>query len=106
MTSRPAVRTAREVSEALADGRPVVALETAVLTHGIPRDPISLPGSLEPGHAAAKAVDNSADIRHTLEAGGKSRGAGFREAAVGGGRNRRHSRGRNRQARAAAEKGR
>ncbi len=30
---------ADEVRDALANGRPVVALETAVLTHGLPRDP-------------------------------------------------------------------
>lgn len=53
MSGRSAVRTAPEVAEALADGRPVVALETAVLTHGLPRDPLARPASLAPGRTAA-----------------------------------------------------
>lgn len=40
MTQGP-LRIADEVSAALAAGRPVVALETAVLTHGLPREPAS-----------------------------------------------------------------
>ncbi|HEX5572178.1 MAG TPA: pseudouridine-5'-phosphate glycosidase, partial [Ktedonobacterales bacterium] len=31
------LRVAREVSEALAAGRPVVALESTVIAHGLPR---------------------------------------------------------------------
>jgi pseudouridine-5'-phosphate glycosidase len=39
-----------EVAEALNDNRPVVALESAVLTCGLPREPISLPPGLESPH--------------------------------------------------------
>ena len=40
----PLVRTAPEVTDALASGRAVVALETAAVTHGLPRAPLtSLP---------------------------------------------------------------
>ena len=35
------VRIAPEVRDALASGRPVVALETAAVTHGLPREPLS-----------------------------------------------------------------
>lgn len=35
------VRIAPEVADALAAGRPVVALETAAVTHGLPREPLS-----------------------------------------------------------------
>jgi len=45
------VRCAGEVAAALAAGRPVVALETAVLTHGLPR-----PWNLEAVRAMATAV--------------------------------------------------
>ena len=37
---------APEVAQALAEGRPVVALETAVLTHGLPRAPMKRPCEL------------------------------------------------------------
>jgi pseudouridine-5'-phosphate glycosidase len=37
------VRTHPRVREALAAGKPVVGLETAVLTHGLPREPIETP---------------------------------------------------------------
>jgi pseudouridine-5'-phosphate glycosidase len=39
----PFVRTAPEVVDALSDGRPVVALETAAVTHGLPRAPLARP---------------------------------------------------------------
>ena len=71
MTSSPAVRTTPEVADALAEGRPVVALETAVLTHGIPRDPIARPASLAPGQVAADATRGHAwneDAPGNLEA--------------------------------------
>ena len=37
--SQGPILIADEVRDALAHGRPVVALETAVLTHGLPREP-------------------------------------------------------------------
>lgn len=41
------VRISSEVADALAAGRPVVALETAAVTHGLPREPLaSLPAYL------------------------------------------------------------
>ncbi len=36
------VRTSREVAEALTSGHPVVALETAAVTHGLPRAPLAI----------------------------------------------------------------
>lgn len=39
MTDGPPVRTSASVAEALETGEPVVALETAVLTHGLPKTP-------------------------------------------------------------------
>jgi pseudouridine-5'-phosphate glycosidase len=36
------VRTHPEVADAIASGRPVVALETAAVTHGLPREPATL----------------------------------------------------------------
>ena len=35
------VRIAPEVADALSAGRPVVALETAAVTHGLPREPLA-----------------------------------------------------------------
>jgi pseudouridine-5'-phosphate glycosidase len=41
------VRISAEVRDALASGRPVVALETAAVTHGLPREPLAtMPGYL------------------------------------------------------------
>jgi pseudouridine-5'-phosphate glycosidase len=60
MTGRTAVRTSPEVAEALGAGRPVVALETAVLTHGLPRDGSARPRSLAPGHHAAELLHGHA----------------------------------------------
>lgn len=37
VSSGPAVTVGREVAAALAEGRPVVALESAIITHGLPR---------------------------------------------------------------------
>ncbi|WP_078588572.1 MULTISPECIES: pseudouridine-5'-phosphate glycosidase [Streptomyces] len=42
----PAIRVAEEVVQALADGRPVVALESTIFTHGLPR-PRNLAVALE-----------------------------------------------------------
>ena len=47
------VRIAREVSDALAQGRPVVALETAVVTHGLPRAPLGIEPPCPQWNAAA-----------------------------------------------------
>ena len=41
-----------EVDHALRSSQPVVALETALLTHGLPRLPLPEPGGLTPGAAA------------------------------------------------------
>lgn len=90
MTSSPAVRTTPDVADALAEGRPVVALETAVLTHGIPRDPIARPASLTPGQAAADATRGHSwneDAPGNLEAvravAAAVRNAGAMPASVG-----------------------
>ena len=40
------VRTHPEIADALSEGRPVVGLETAVLTHGLPRTGRAAPGCL------------------------------------------------------------
>ena len=37
------IQTSERVRDALAEGRPVVALETAVITHGMPRAPLPTP---------------------------------------------------------------
>ena len=39
MAASAPIRIHDEVAAALREGRPVVALETAVLTHGLPREP-------------------------------------------------------------------
>lgn len=46
MTEAPPVRTCPEVAADLEAGRPVVALETAVLTHGLPKEPGPRPAGL------------------------------------------------------------
>ena len=49
------VRIAPEVRDALASGRPVVALETAAVTHGLPREPLSaLPAYLTDSETPAE----------------------------------------------------
>lgn len=50
-----ALRVAPEVADALRDGRPVVALETAVLTHGLPRTPMPAPAGIEGWDASLPA---------------------------------------------------
>ena len=56
-TSDPGfVRTHSEVADALAEGRPVVGLETAVLTHGLPRDGQPAPGCLRAGGRVAELI--------------------------------------------------
>ena len=40
------IQTSPEVSDALAEGRPVVALETAVITHGLPNTPLPTPACM------------------------------------------------------------
>lgn len=49
MNDGPSVRTSDAVAEDLEAGRPVVALETAVLTHGLPKSPEAPPASLLSG---------------------------------------------------------
>ena len=49
------VRIAPEVRDALASGRPVVAMETAAVTHGLPREPLSaLPAYLTDSETPAE----------------------------------------------------
>ena len=43
---RPPIEVAPEVADALRARRAVVALETAVLTHGLPRTPMAAPGGI------------------------------------------------------------
>ncbi len=50
-----ALRVAPEVEAALCDGRAVVALETAVLTHGLPRTPMAAPAGIEGWEASLPA---------------------------------------------------
>ncbi|MFJ9845799.1 pseudouridine-5'-phosphate glycosidase [Kitasatospora sp. NPDC101155] len=45
-TSTPAIKVSEEVAQAVADGRPVVALESTIFTHGLPR-PRNLAVALE-----------------------------------------------------------
>ena len=56
MSRFPGVHTSAEVAEALDRGRPVVGLETAVLTHGLPREPRERPASLGPDHEAGRLL--------------------------------------------------
>jgi pseudouridine-5'-phosphate glycosidase len=46
MSEAQEIRVHAEVAEALAEGRPVVALESAIIAHGLPR-PESLPTARE-----------------------------------------------------------
>jgi len=46
MVPRVAIEISEEVCDALASGLPIVALETAVLTHGLPRTPMASPCNL------------------------------------------------------------
>jgi pseudouridylate synthase len=55
------IRTAPEVSAALAAGRPVVALESTVLAHGLPR-----PRNLEAGRAMEAAVREEGAVPATV----------------------------------------
>ena len=52
---------APEVAEALADGRPVVALESAIITHGLPR-----PRNLEVARQAEEAVRDGGAVPATI----------------------------------------
>ena len=56
MNESPGVLTSEEVADALAAGQPVVGLETAVLTHGLPREPRNRPSSLDPDHEAGRLL--------------------------------------------------
>jgi pseudouridylate synthase len=55
------VRTAPEVAEAVASGRPVVALESAIVTHGLPR-----PRNLEVARRCEEAVRESGAVPATI----------------------------------------
>lgn len=56
MSDGPAVVTDPEVADALAGNRPVVGLETAVLTHGLPREPAGMPSTLGPDRDAGRLI--------------------------------------------------
>jgi pseudouridine-5'-phosphate glycosidase len=55
------VRIAAEVAEALADGRPVVALESTIISHGLPR-----PRNLEVAKQAEEAVREGGALPATI----------------------------------------
>ncbi|MGX5697682.1 pseudouridine-5'-phosphate glycosidase [Agromyces soli] len=57
----PAVRIAEEVHAAVADGRPVLALESTILSHGLPR-----PRNLEVGLAAEAEVRAAGVVPATI----------------------------------------
>lgn len=86
MTRRAPVRVADEVLHAVAHGRPVVALETAVLTHGLPRTPMPPPpcadellGSL--GHRWSETSPANLELARAM--GAVVRGHGAVPATVG-----------------------
>ena len=55
------MRTRREVAEALSEKRPVVALESAIVTHGLPR-----PRNLEVAKQAEQAVRDAGAVPATI----------------------------------------
>jgi pseudouridine-5'-phosphate glycosidase len=77
------VRIAPDVADALAAGRPVVALESAIVTHGLPR-----PRNLEVARQAAGAVTDGGALPATIAmVGGEARvglaGEALSELATG-----------------------
>jgi len=69
--SAHAISISAEVRDALASGRPVVALETAVLTHGLPRTPLPTPCELARWDASLPAnLALSLLLDATVRAGG------------------------------------
>jgi pseudouridine-5'-phosphate glycosidase len=65
------VRLHPEVADALRHGQPVVALETAVLTHGLPREPRPGPEGLAGWNATCAAnLSLSLLLDATVRAGG------------------------------------
>ncbi|MFM7133437.1 MAG: pseudouridine-5'-phosphate glycosidase [Planctomycetota bacterium] len=76
------VRIAPEVRDALAAGRPVVALETAAVTHGLPREPLAAeprffadPSVCEGVRAAFRGRPVHAALGHALAAAVRAEGA-------------------------------
>ena len=49
--AKPAFACSEEVADALARRQPVVALESTIITHGLPRSPIEMPGDFLEAHA-------------------------------------------------------
>jgi pseudouridine-5'-phosphate glycosidase len=47
----PAFACSPEVADALSRGQPVVALESTIITHGLPRTPMEMPGDFLDAHA-------------------------------------------------------
>ncbi|MEE2972304.1 MAG: pseudouridine-5'-phosphate glycosidase [Planctomycetota bacterium] len=60
MSGGRVVRIAEEIEDALAEDRPVVGLETAVLTHGLPRTGGPRPSSLDPSRIAGSRLGDFA----------------------------------------------
>ena len=60
-TPPPAIRVSDEVRGAVAEGRPVLALESTILTHGLPR-----PRNLEVGLASEELVRNAGVVPATI----------------------------------------
>lgn len=60
-TPPPAIRVSDEVRAAVADGRPVLALESTILTHGLPR-----PRNLEVGLASEELVRGAGVVPATI----------------------------------------
>ena len=58
-----AVRIHHDISSAMGDGRPIVALETAVLTHGLPRTPMNCMPECRPAGWQATSPINLEAIR-------------------------------------------
>ena len=60
-TDHDLIATGEEVADALADGRPVVALETTIVTHGMPP-----PRNLETARAAEAAIRDGGAVPATI----------------------------------------
>ena len=75
------MRIAAEVAEALAAGRPVVALESTIITHGLPR-----PRNLEIARQVEAAVREGGALPATIAmVGGRGAGRARRGRARGRG---------------------
>lgn len=84
MSTNEFVRIAPEVHDALAEGRAVVALETAAVTHGLPREPMASPPryALDPTTPHAVRAVFAADCAANLALGRALAAAVRAEGAV------------------------